>query len=50
MNPQIFIDTNIFLDFYRFDGSDIHLKYLEQLEKHQTSLILSTKSRWSIKK
>lgn len=33
LDALIFIDTNIFLDFYRIRKSDVSLKYLEEIEK-----------------
>ena len=37
----IFIDTNIFLDFYRIRKSEVSMKYLEEIEKH-VDLIITT--------
>lgn len=41
LDAYIFIDTNIFLDFYRIRRTDISMKYLEEIEKHK-DLIIST--------
>lgn len=38
----IFIDTNIFLDFYRFKKSDITLKYLDTIDKHHSRIITTS--------
>ncbi|MHC1704982.1 MAG: PIN domain-containing protein [Tenuifilaceae bacterium] len=41
LDALIFIDTNIFLDFYRIRNSNVSLKYLEQIVKYK-DLIIST--------
>jgi PIN domain len=46
----IFIDTNILLDFYRIRKSDISLKYLEEMEKHKSSLILTSQVEMEYRK
>ncbi|AUQ65911.1 hypothetical protein PhaeoP78_01030 [Phaeobacter inhibens] len=40
----IFIDTNIFLDFYRFPGESAK-RQMEALERHKERLILSEQVR-----
>ena len=34
MDALVFIDTNIFLDFYRIRKTNVSMKYLEEIEKH----------------
>jgi len=46
----IFIDTNILLDFYRIRKSDISLKYLEEMEKHKSILILTNQVEMEFRK
>ncbi len=50
MNKLIFIDTNIFLDFYRFRNSDISLKYLDIIDKHHDKIICSSQVEMEFKK
>lgn len=50
LDALIFIDTNIFLDFYRIRKSNVSLKYLEQIEKHKGILITSTQVEMEFKK
>jgi PIN domain len=46
----LFIDTNIFLDFYRERKSDISTKFLEQIEARQDNLILGSQVEMEYKK
>ncbi|MGZ4078049.1 MAG: PIN domain-containing protein [Bacteroidia bacterium] len=46
----IFIDTNIFLDFYRIRNSDAKLEYLEQIEKNLDVFITSSQVEMEYKK
>lgn len=50
MDPLVFIDTNILLDFYRQRRGDISLKYLAEIEKHYESLILTSQVEMEYKK
>jgi hypothetical protein len=50
MSKLIFIDTNIFLDFYRFIKSDITLKYLEAIDKHHNKIITTSQIEMEFKK
>jgi predicted nucleic acid-binding protein len=50
MKKLIFIDTNIFLDFYRFRNSDISLKYLDLIDKHHEVIITSSQVEMEYKK
>lgn len=50
METLIFIDTNIFLDFYRQRKSDISLKYLDQVEESYESIILTSQVEMEYKK
>jgi hypothetical protein len=50
MNKLIFIDTNIFLDFYRFLNSDISMKYLEIVDKNHNKIITSSQVEMEFKK
>ena len=42
LDALIFIDTNIFLDFYRIRKSNISMKYLEEIDKHKDLIITSS--------
>uniref|UniRef100_UPI0037C189A2 PIN domain-containing protein n=1 Tax=Flavobacterium sp. TaxID=239 RepID=UPI0037C189A2 len=46
----IFIDTNIFLDFYRIRRTDISLKYLDEIVKHKDIIITSSQIEMEYKK
>lgn len=35
LDALIFIDTNIYLDFYRIRKSDVSIKYLNEIETHK---------------
>lgn len=50
LDALIFIDTNIFLDFYRFRNSDVSVKFLEQIEKHKEILITTKQVEMEFKK
>ena len=50
LSALIFIDTNIYLDFYRYRKSDISLKYLELFEKHKDKIITSSQVEMEFKK
>ncbi len=50
LDALIFIDTNIFLDFYRIRSSNISMKYLEQIENHLDLIITSSQVEMEFKK
>lgn len=50
LDAIIFIDTNIFLDFYRIRNSDVSMKYLEEIEKHKDIIITSSQIEMEFKK
>lgn len=50
MSKLLFIDTNIFLDFYRFLNSDISMKYLEIIDKHHNKIITTSQIEMEFKK
>jgi predicted nucleic acid-binding protein len=50
MDALLFIDTNIFLDFYRIRSSDISTKYLEQIEACKDRLIIGAQVEMEYKK
>lgn len=50
IDALIFIDTNIFLDFYRIRNSNVSLKYLEEIEKHIDLIITSSQVEMEFKK
>ena len=50
LDAIIFIDTNIFLDFYRISSSDISMKYLDQIELHKDIIITSSQVEMEFKK
>jgi predicted nucleic acid-binding protein len=50
LDALIFIDTNILLDFYRIRKSDISLKYLSEIEKHKSILILTSQVEMEFRK
>jgi hypothetical protein len=50
LDALIFIDTNIYLDFYRIRKSDISLKYLEEIESLADRLILTSQVEMEFKK
>jgi predicted nucleic acid-binding protein len=43
-NWLVFVDTNIFLDFYRLGGESAE-RQIRSLERHQNSLIISEQLR-----
>ncbi len=50
LDSLIFIDTNIYLDFYRIRKSDISLKYLSEIEKYKDKIITSSQVEMEFKK
>lgn len=50
MDALLFIDTNIFLDFYRERKSDVSIKFLEQIELCKDRLILDSQTEMEYKK
>ncbi|UPQ78698.1 PIN domain-containing protein [Flavobacterium azooxidireducens] len=46
----IFIDTNIYLDFYRIRKSNVSMKYLEEIVKHKNLIITSSQVEMEYKK
>lgn len=50
IDALLFIDTNIFLDFYRIRKSDISTKYLEQIEACKDRLITGSQVEMEYKK
>lgn len=50
MNNLIFIDTNIFLDFYRIRKSDLGEKYLDLIDKNTSKIISSYQVEMEYKK
>jgi len=50
LDALIFIDTNIFLDFYRIRKSNVSLKYLEKIENHKDLIITSNQIEMEFKK
>lgn len=50
LDAYIFIDTNIFLDFYRIRRTDVSMKYLEEIEKHKDSIICTSQVEMEYKK
>ena len=50
LDALIFIDTNIFLDFYRIRKSNVSMKYLEEIEKHIDLIITSSQIEMEFKK
>lgn len=50
LDALIFIDTNIFLDFYRIRNSNVSMKYLEEIENHQNLIITSSQVEMEYKK
>ena len=50
MDPLIFIDTNIFLDFYRIRSSDVSIGFLDLIEKHQDRIITGSQIEMEYKK
>lgn len=50
IDPIVFIDTNIFLDFYRARKTDTSIKYLEEIEKITDKLIITNQVEMEYKK
>lgn len=50
IDALIFIDTNIFLDFYRIRKSNVSMKYLDEIEKHKNLIITSSQVEMEFKK
>lgn len=50
LDALIFIDTNIFLDFYRIRRTDVSMKYLEEIVKHKDIIITSSQVEMEFKK
>ena len=50
IDALIFIDTNIFLDFYRIRRTDVSMKYLEEIVKHKDIIITSSQVEMEYKK
>lgn len=50
LDALIFIDTNIFLDFYRIRKSGVSMKYLEEIEKNKDIIITSSQVEMEFKK
>ena len=50
MDALIFIDTNIFLDFYRIRSSDISVSYLDLINSNHDKIITGTQIEMEYKK
>ena len=50
VNALIFIDTNIFLDFYRIRNSDVSLQYLEKIDQNRDKIITGSQVEMEFKK
>jgi predicted nucleic acid-binding protein len=50
LDAIIFIDTNIFLDFYRMRKSDVSMKYLQEVENHKDLIITTSQVEMEFKK
>ncbi|MCD6596035.1 DUF4935 domain-containing protein, partial [bacterium] len=50
MNTLIFIDTNIFLDFYRMGNKKIRMSLLEKINNNQDKIITSNQVEMEYKK
>lgn len=50
MDALVFIDTNIFLDFYRIRKTNVSMKYLEEIEKHKELIIINSQVEMEFKK
>jgi len=46
----LFIDTNIFLDFYRFRNTEVSIKFLDEIKKHKDILITTKQVEMEFKK
>ncbi|MEO0684627.1 MAG: PIN domain-containing protein [Cyanobacteria bacterium J06649_11] len=50
VDALIFIDTNIFLDFYRIRNSDVSMSYLDQIIEHKDIVICGSQVEMEYKK
>lgn len=50
LDALIFIDTNIYLDFYRIRKSDVSMSYLDLIDKHKDRLIIGDQIEMEFKK
>lgn len=50
LNALIFIDTNIFLDFYRSRNQDVSFQYLSEIEKQKNLIITTSQVEMEFKK
>lgn len=50
LDALIFIDTNIFLDFYRIRRSDVSLDYLKSIDEHHEIIITGSQVEMEYKK
>ena len=50
MDALIFIDTNIFLDFYRIRNSDVSIKYLDMIKENMGIIITTGQVEMEFKK
>lgn len=50
LDALIFIDTNIYLDFYRIRKSDVSIKYLNEIETHKDIIITTSQVEMEYKK
>jgi len=50
LDALLFIDTNIFLDFYRIRNKDVSMNYLDEIVKHKDILITSSQVEMEFKK
>jgi len=50
MDPLVFIDTNIFLDFYRVRNSEIQVKMLKHIEDSKEKIIMTSQIEMEFKK
>jgi hypothetical protein len=50
LDALIFIDTNIFLDFYRIQNANTSLKYIEEILKHLDKIIITSQVEMEYKK
>ena len=50
MDPLIFIDTNILLDFYRIRRSDVSLSFLKRIDDHHSDIVVGSQVEMEFKK
>jgi hypothetical protein len=50
MDALIFIDTNIFLDFYRIERKDVSLDFLKNIDEHHDRMITGSQVEMEYKK